>query len=93
MENTYTVCKGSLTHAIGRSGSRYAGARRCLLAILVVLAMFGSSACLAGEPASTGAPNLPLPALHPYQESIYHGFFARSAGIYYRESLSQIASG
>jgi len=94
MENNYAVCEGRLTHATGLSGSCYAGARRSLLAILVVLTMFGSSVCLAGEPASTGAPNLPLPALHPYQKSIYSGF-ARSAGLDYRESLSlaQIAPG
>jgi hypothetical protein len=48
--------------------------------------MFGASTCLAGEP------NLPLPALHSYQEFIYHGF-ARSAGLNGWESLSQIASG
>jgi hypothetical protein len=45
----------------------------------------------AEEPSSTDAPNLPLPALHPYQEPIYHGI-ARSAGLNYREALSQIAS-
>ena len=91
MENTYAVCEGTLAHAIGLSGSRYAGARRCLLAILVVLTMFGTSICLAGEPPFSDARNLPLPALHPYQEPIYHGF-ARSAGLNYREALSQIAS-
>ena len=47
---------------------------------------------LPGSPLPTDAPNLPLPSLYPYQESTYHGFFARSAGIYYREPLSQIAS-
>lgn len=92
MENTYAFCKVRLTHAIGLSGARYAGALRCLLTILVVLTMFGPSACIAGEPPSTDAPNLALPALHPYQEPIYHGF-ARSAGLNYRESLSQIAPG
>ncbi|MGZ6277000.1 MAG: hypothetical protein ACXWMI_12970, partial [Syntrophales bacterium] len=85
------VCEGRLTHMIGLSESRHAGAGRCLLAILVALTMFGPGVCLAGEPIAAGAPDLPLPALHLYQESIYHEF-ARSAGINYRESLSQIAS-
>ncbi|MGD0274834.1 MAG: DUF3943 domain-containing protein [Syntrophales bacterium] len=91
MENTYTVCKGRCTDAIGWSGSRYTSAGRCLLAILVVLALFGSSACLAGDPSSSDVPNLPLPVLHPYQESYYNGYFARSVDLNYRESFSQIA--
>ena len=91
VSNNIAQTGGRLTHAIDLSGSRYPGARRCLLAILVILTMFGPNVCLAEEPASTVAPDLPLPALHLYQESIYHEF-ARSDGLNYREPFSQIAS-
>ena len=88
MDNNYVVCEeGRPAHAIGLSGSRYLVSCRCLLAILVVLAIFGSGVCLAKEPASTGTFNLSLPALQPYEKSTYHGF-ARSDGLNYRESLS-----
>ena len=61
--------------------------KRIQLIILVVLAMFGSSVCLAGEPASTGVPNSLSPTLHADQKSSYQGF-ARSGGFNYRESFS-----
>ncbi|MGA2333654.1 MAG: hypothetical protein ABSG75_18090 [Syntrophales bacterium] len=54
---------GRLTHAIGLSGSRYAGASRCLLAILVVLIMFGPSVCLAAKPIAAGVPEASKPFL------------------------------
>ncbi len=61
--------------------------KKIQLIILVVLAMFGSSGCLAGEPASAGAPNSLPPTLHADQRSSYQGF-ARSGGFNYRESFS-----
>ena len=48
---------------IGLSGTSYAGVRRCLLAILVVLTMFIPGICLAGEPIATSAPEAPKPVL------------------------------
>jgi len=54
---------GRLTHLIGLSGTSYAGIRRCLLAILVVLTMFIPGVCLAGEPIDTGTPEAPKPVL------------------------------
>jgi Domain of unknown function (DUF3943) len=55
--------EGRLTNAINLSGLRYAGVRRCLLTIFVVLTMFGQSVCLAGEPIVTDAPEAPKPVL------------------------------
>lgn len=87
MDNNYAVCEGSIAPAIGLNGLRYFVFCRCLLAILAVLAVFGLGVCLAKEPASTGAFNLSLPALQPYEKSPYHGF-ARSDGLNYGGFLS-----
>jgi hypothetical protein len=47
--------KGRFTYVIGLRGSLRDGVRRCLLAILVVLAIFGPGICLAGETITEGS--------------------------------------
>jgi hypothetical protein len=47
----------------GHSGTGYAGVRRCLLAILVILAMFIPGICPAGEPIAADTPEAPKPVL------------------------------
>ena len=58
-----TQAKRRLTHAMGLSGTSYTSVCRCLLAILVVLTMFGTGVCLAEEPIATGVPEEPKTVL------------------------------
>ena len=61
--NNIPQAGGRLTHAIGLKGYRFTGVRRCLLAILVVLAVFGQGVCLAEEPITTGTSETPKQVL------------------------------
>jgi len=63
VDSNIAQAKSRHTHAIGLNGSRYAGIRLCLLAIIVVLTMFMPGVCPAGEPIATGAPEAPKPVL------------------------------
>jgi hypothetical protein len=52
-----------ITKAIGLSRFRYAGVRRCLWAIILLLNIFGSGVCLAEEPIAAGLPEASKPVL------------------------------